>query len=176
MTAIYLIRHATPDTSGTHIPYDKYPGPPLSLKGEKEADRLGQFIQQETVVELYHSPFARCKQTAQIISKIARTTCIEDYALREWGSNESENDVNERLLPVIAAYTKKCSLIGSIGVVTHGGLIKLLLKMFRIEPSVLNEYQHMYESRSPLPPAGVWAVTMIKNKENESPKLVFVPD
>ena len=68
MTKIYLVRHASPDLTLQHIPYDIHPGPPLSPKGEKESEALAEFLNAQGVAKLYYSPFARSARTAEIIS------------------------------------------------------------------------------------------------------------
>ena len=81
MTKIFLVRHATPDLSLKHIPYVTPPGPPLSPKGEQEADALAAFLDSEGVVKLYYSPFERSSRTAQLVLTRNGIPGMEDIRL-----------------------------------------------------------------------------------------------
>jgi broad specificity phosphatase PhoE len=99
---IFLIRHATPDWHRKDISYDIFPGPPLTPKGEKEAEALAAFLKSEGVGKLYHSPFARTAKTAQIISAINGIPCVEETRLAEWHmQQETEIQVRRRMKNIL---------------------------------------------------------------------------
>src|SRR5687768_8661784 len=84
MAKIYLVRHASPDWERKDIPYDIHPGPPLSPKGQQEAEAVADFLKEQGVVKLYYSPFERCTTTAQIIAARNQIPAVEETRLAEW--------------------------------------------------------------------------------------------
>ena len=170
---IFLIRHATPNWNRKDIPYDIFPGPLLTPKGEKEAEALAEFLKSEGVRKLYHSPFARAAKTAQIISAINRIPCVEEARLAEWRKqDETENQVQRRMRAIF----DQVSGMGSIGLVSHGGPIGVLLQELGIDPHELAVYRTRFDTTNPLPPGAAWQVER-KDGENSSWNfsLKFIP-
>lgn len=156
---IFLIRHATPDWNRTDISYDIFPGPPLTRKGENEAEALAAFLESEGVRKLYHSPFARAAKTAQIIAAINHIPCVEESRLAEWNvREETELEVRRRMKTLFDQSLAEAAEIGSIGLVSHGGPIALLLQELGIDSKELAMYRTRFDTTNPLPPAGVWEV------------------
>jgi len=175
MNVVYFIRHATPKKLFDNIPYDVLPGPPLSDKGIVEANQLGEFFKLKKIAKLYCSPFLRTRQTAQIIGSAVNVSWQEEHALTEWSKNENENDIVMRVSPLLDMTLKECTRIGSIGLVTHGGLIKMFLRILGIDKYVLDNYLRIFDPKSPLPPAGVWAANIQKGISLSSLSLVYTP-
>ncbi|MCZ7547683.1 MAG: histidine phosphatase family protein [Anaerolineales bacterium] len=176
MTTIYFIRHATPQLTGVEIPYDQLPGPSLSRRGEREANQLSAFVKQSAIVKLYYSPFLRTKQTAFIIGTIAQIPSVEETVLAEWAKGESESSVVARLSAFLQICILESTELGPIGIVTHGGLIKVFLKMFNIEGPLLHKHLLRFDPNSPLPPAGVWMAEIYDHSSPTKLQLVYVPE
>jgi broad specificity phosphatase PhoE len=173
---ILLLRHATPDQTGTDIPYDIPPGPPLSLKGEKEATALAYFVSEQGVVKLYHSPFERAARTAQVISDVNGIPLEEDQRLVEWREEtESGVQVRERMAAIFAFAAKESAQIGPIALVTHAGPVTFLLQELNIDPAELAMYRKMFDVPNPLPPAGAWKVEPGTNPNCWNLSLEFIP-
>lgn len=172
---IYLIRHATPDWNRREIPYDIPPGPPLTPKGEQEAQELGLFIQKAGVQKLYYSPLVRAAHTAQIAADVAKIPAVEQTGLAEWITGQSEAEIHARFWPLMESAIAESAHLGPLGLVTHGGPVAYLLKHLGMDPARLDRHRKMFDNRNPLPPAGIWAVQ--RNAENEAwdLQLVFAP-
>jgi broad specificity phosphatase PhoE len=176
MTKIYLARHASPDGTLTHIPYDIQPGPPLSSKGEKEAEALGEFLKAQGVVKLYYSPFERSAKTAQIISAHSGIPCVEELRLTEWRKvDEKADKARERLTLLFEEITKESTVIGSIGLVSHGAPIAFLLLSLGIEQDTLSAFRKKFDGGNPLPPAGAWAAEWKEEEKAWDLRLEFIP-
>lgn len=173
---IFLVRHATPNWDHTDIPYDIVPGPLLSPKGEKEAERLAAFLKSQNVVRLYHSPFERAAKTAQIVAVRNKIPCVEETRLAEWRmQDENEIRVRARMKTTFDESFTEAAETGSIGLVSHGGPIALLLQELGIDSDELALYRTKFDTTNPLPPAGVWEVE--RNEKNTSWNLClqFIP-
>jgi broad specificity phosphatase PhoE len=176
MTNIYLARHASPDGTLRHIPYDIHPGPPLSAKGEKEAEALAEFLKAQGVVKLYYSPFERSARTAQIISAHSGIPSVEEKRLAEWREVDEKGDkVRERMTLVFGDIAKESAVIGPIGLVSHGGPIGLLLQALGIEENTLSAFRKKFDGGNPLPPAGAWAAEWNEEEKTWDLDLLFIP-
>ena len=175
MTKIYLLRHASPDWSMTNIPYDIYPGPPLSPKGEKEAEALAEFLKAEGVVKLYYSPFARSARTAQIILARSGIPCAEGIRLAEWGKAEKTDQVAERMSLVFDELARESAVIGPVALVSHGGPIACLLLSLGIEKDILSVFRKKFDGGNPLPPAGAWTAEWNEEAKAWDLNLLFTP-
>jgi len=176
MLKILLLRHASPEWNRTDIPYDIPPGPPLSLKGEKEAEALAAFLKSQGVVKLYYSPFERSARTAQVISALNGIPCVEDKRLSEWREvDEMETQVRERMSSIFDRAARESAAIGPIGLVTHAGPVALLLQELDIDPDVLALHRKMFDGPNPLPPAGAWKAEQDPSEESWNLKLEFTP-
>ena len=176
MTKIFLIRHATPDLNLKHIPYVIHPGPPLSPKGEQEAEALAEFLDAQGVVKLYYSPFERSSKTAHIVSIRNGVPGIEDIRLTEWRSDDEKGEqVSERMYLAFEAISRESAAIGPIGLVSHGGPIALLLLALGMEKDKLLQFRKKFDGSNPLPPAGVWAVEWNDDSKIWNLDLIFTP-
>jgi broad specificity phosphatase PhoE len=173
---IMLIRHASPDWERKDIPYDIPPGPPLSAKGEKEAEQLAEFLKAQEVVKLYHSPFERTSKTAQIVSAINDIHSVEEPRLAEWrGRVEAETSAKERMKATFDHAVEEAKEIGSIGLVSHGGPIDVLLQELGMDMNKLAVYKTKFDTTNPMPPAGVWAVAWSEKNNSWNLELKFMP-
>ena len=174
---IFLIRHATPNWNRKDIPYDIFPGPLLTPKGEKEAEALAAFLKSEGVGKLYHSPFARAAKTAQIISAINRIPCVEESRLAEWRmQEETEIQVRRRMKAIFDQSLAEVAGMGSIGLVSHGGPIGALLQELGIDSNALAVYRTRFDTTNPLPPGAAWQVERKDGKNSSwNFSLKFIP-
>jgi broad specificity phosphatase PhoE len=176
MIKIYLARHASPDVTLRNIPYDIQPGPPLSPKGEKEAEALADFLKAQGVTKLYYSPFERSAKTAQIISTHSGIPCVEDKRLTERRVAAEKGDkVAERMSLVFEDVSRESAIIGPIGLVSHGGPIALLLLALGIEKDRLSAFRKKFDGDNPLPPAGVWSAEWNEEDRIWDLNLLFIP-
>jgi len=173
---IFLVRHATPDWNRTDIPYDIPPGPPLSSKGEQEAEALALFLKAQSVGKLYYSPFERTTKTAQIVASVHSVPTIPDPRLMEWrGDHEPQDLVRARMKTIFDEAVKESAEIGSIGLVSHGGPIDMLLQQLGIDPDELAVYRTRFDTVNPLPPAGAWEVEWDETSHCWKLHLTFIP-
>jgi 2,3-bisphosphoglycerate-dependent phosphoglycerate mutase len=142
MTKIYLVRHASPDLTLKDIPYDIHPGPPLSPKGEKEAEALAEFLKEQGVVKLYYSPFARSARTAQIVSARSGIPCMEEKRLAEWRKVDEKRDkIAERMSLVFDDIARESIFIGPVALLSHGAPIGFLLLALGMEKDTLSLFR-----------------------------------
>jgi broad specificity phosphatase PhoE len=176
MIKIFLVRHATPDWKLKHIPYDIHPGPPLSIKGEQEAEAVAAFLKAQGVVKLYSSPFERSNRTAQIISTLNKIPCTEEIRLAEWRAvDEKEDKLRERMSGVFDEISRESAVIGPIALVSHGSPIAFLLLTLGLDKDQLSQYRKKFDGSNPLPPAGVWAAEWNEVNKTWNLKLIFIP-
>jgi broad specificity phosphatase PhoE len=172
---IYLIRHASPDWERKDIPYDIPPGPPLTDKGQQEAQELGVFLQKAGVRKLYYSPLERSTHTAQIAAAVAGIPLLEQSELAEWVTGEMEAEIHARFWPLMESAMMESVQLGPLGLVTHGGPVAYLLRQLGIDPARLERHRKMFDHRNPLPPAGVWAARRNSSNDAWDLQLVFAP-
>jgi broad specificity phosphatase PhoE len=160
----------------TDIPYDIHPGPPLSPKGEKEAEALAEFLNAHGIVKLYYSPFARSARTAQIIRARSDIPCVEEIRLVEWCKADEKRDrVTERMSLVFDDIARESAVIGPVALVSHGGPIACLLLALGIEEDALSVFRKKFDGSNPLPPAGVWTAEWDEEAKTWDLVLLFMP-
>jgi len=176
MTKIFLARHASPDWELKTIPYDIPPGPPLSPKGEKEAEALAEFLKVQAISKVYYSPFERSAKTAQIIATRNQIPAVEEKRLAEWREvDEKGESVKIRMLAVFNEIAAKSGNNGSIALVSHGGPITFLLQTLGIEETALAVYRKRFDTTNPLPPASAWSAEWNIDTKTWSLQLAFIP-
>jgi broad specificity phosphatase PhoE len=174
---VFLIRHASPDWERRDIPYDIHPGPMLTPRGEKEAEALADFLQQQGLVRLYHSPFERAARTARIVAAQNGIPAVEEPGLAEWRAiDEPESRVRLRMMSVFQQAARESMDGGPTGLVSHGGPIALLLLELGIPKEELAKYRTMFDTTNPLPPAGAWQVEKNEGQERWKFTMAFRPD
>ena len=176
MPKIFLARHATPDFTVKDLPYDIHPGPPLSAQGEAQAAALADFLKDQQVSKVYHSPFERAARTARIIAARNQIIAAEDKRLAEWREiDEPSTAVQERMLHIFDELVVESAVSGSLALVSHGGPVALLLQGLGIDPSVLATYRQKFDTTNPLPPAGAWSAEWNVAAKRWDLNLVFTP-
>jgi broad specificity phosphatase PhoE len=93
----------------------------------------------------------------------------------EKGPHESSDDVIKRFWPFWERCVLESRQQGSIGIITHGGPVWIVLSKLNMDATVLDRHRHMFDGDNPLPPAGAWEIT---RKNETSPwefKLAFIP-
>ena len=172
---IYLIRHGTVDWEIKGFLKGVHPGPPLTAKGEQEAQELGVFLQNAGVQKLYYGPRHRSAQTAQIAAAVGGISAQEEARLTEWIQGVTEAENHAHFWPVMEYAIAESAERGPVGLVTHAGAIFYFLKQLGIDPVRLEQYRHMFDRSNPLPPAGVWAAQRNSSAEAWDLQLVFTP-
>ncbi len=172
---VYLARHATPDWSRRDIRYDVPPGPPLTPQGQAEARLLGQFFQEAGITRLYASPLERTRHTAALAAEVAGIPVFEEEAIAEWRLGESAEEVLNRFRAFWEEACAESARRGPIGLVTHGGPIRVLLEELGVDRELLAHYQNQFDNRNPLPPAGVWLTRSAHGQDGWHLELVFAP-
>jgi broad specificity phosphatase PhoE len=169
----YLIRHATPDWSRTDLPYHEPPGPPLTQQGQFEAEVLGSYLSETGIHFLYTSPLERCEHTARIIADLAGATLEVEARLIEWQPEETPDDVRGRMLSLMEEIGVQGMDKVSIGLVTHGGPIAMLLSGLGMDDVTLKSWRK-FDHANPVPPAGVWRAKR-DDKDTWDLELIFDP-
>jgi broad specificity phosphatase PhoE len=176
MIKIFLVRHASPDWERKDIPYDIHPGPPLSPKGEQEAEAVAGFLKKQGIVKLYYSPFERSATTAQIIAAQNKIPALEEIRLAEWREvDEAKESVRERMWLVFDQIVREAAMVGPVALVSHGGPITFLLLALGMEEATLSVLKKKFDGFNPLPPAGVWLVERNSDQSGWKLDLVFTP-
>lgn len=177
MTSVtYLVRHASPDRKQTHIRYDIPPGPPLTPEGEAEAEQLGRWLRGVGVTALWASPLERTRRTAELAAQVADIPVVHAVeGLAEWVRGEAEAAVLERLRPVWHGALAESAAGRPIGLVTHGGPIRALLRALELDDELLARYSRQFDHGNPVPPAGVWRTARSAPDAAWELGLVFSP-
>jgi broad specificity phosphatase PhoE len=173
---VYLIRHATPDWSQSHIPYHIPPGPPLTPQGVDEAMQLGYFLREAGVVRMLTSPFERAAHTARIAAGVLGAAVEHADGLAEWQPDEDVAAIRTRLWPVWERARGLSLQAGPVALVTHGGPISLLLEELGLAKDVLEQHRRRFDRNNPLPPAGAWKATLPAPGAAWDLHLAFVPE
>jgi broad specificity phosphatase PhoE len=165
---IFLIRHGSKETT---------PGdPPLSAEGILQTELTGKYMKQFAIDKIISSPFARTKQTAEIIGKelnlpyVVNDKLIErmnwgDFPnqtfhefLEEWNTatvdrdfisktGDSSRNAGKRLESII----KEEFLFDptqNLVLVTHGGIITDFLRNVFTEEDLINSNKDFFENIS----------------------------
>lgn len=78
MMTIYFVRHCETDNS-----HRDDAGRPLTLRGKRDAERLIDFFEQQTIDVIYSSPYLRCIDTIQPLATERGLSVQTDDRLRE---------------------------------------------------------------------------------------------
>jgi len=148
----------------------------LTPKGEAEAEALAEFLKTEGVTKLYYSPFERAAGTARIVAARNGIPVIEEPELAEWRAvDEQEALVRARMVTIFQRAAEESVKIGSIGLVSHGAPIALLLQELGMDRDELTKYRTRFDTTNPLPPAGAWKVEQEPEEARWSFELSFRP-
>lgn len=172
---VYLIRHATPNRA-TGIRYDVPPGPPLLPQGEAEAAKVGEFLRSAEVQKLYVSPMERTQQTARIAAEAGGDIpWTLEPALIEWTHGDTEETVLARMLTVWEQVWEESTRCGPMGLVGHGGPIRVLVEHLGVDKQRIEHYRKQFDYGNPMPPAGIWRITQGDSSESLRVELIFTP-
>ena len=174
MIKLYLTRHATPDWSRKDLLYHLPPGPPLVEKGQAEAARLGQFLEQHGVRRIYASPLERCLATARLAVDGRGPEIEVAPALMEIQPQESYPEIIARLLPVFDRACQYAARHGPVCLLTHGGPVACLLQHLGMAAATVALWR-IYDFHNLLPPAGAWEASQAEAGEPWHLRLAFVP-
>ena len=172
---VHLARHATPDWSRKDIRYDIPPGPPLTEQGEAEARRLGEYLRDAGAVRIYNSPLERTRRTAELAGQATGLSPIEVRAVAEWRRDEKEAGVRDRFREFWERAVLESVTDGPVVIVTHGGPVRALLADLGMPKAELDHYRNQFDSRNPMPPAGVWSTVRASEGEPWTLALSFAP-
>ncbi|MDD3735335.1 MAG: histidine phosphatase family protein [Candidatus Pacebacteria bacterium] len=81
--SIFIMRHTQAKTNASLKISAKIEGFPLTKKGISQAEKIGKNLKDKNIDLIFSSPVQRCRETAQIISKIVKKPVIFDERLRE---------------------------------------------------------------------------------------------
>jgi broad specificity phosphatase PhoE len=132
------------------------------------------------IQRLYSSPLQRCLETAQIAGEAARLESILDNRLIEWQPGEDSVTVQTRMVEALESAlqnhlpTSSANSV-SIGLISHGGPIGVLLEWLGMKPAELDAYR-IYDHKNPLPPAAVWQASRVDQANPWVMGLDFLPD
>jgi broad specificity phosphatase PhoE len=121
---------------------------------------------------LYTSPLERCQRTARIAARSSGARVVDEPQLIEWQPGEDDQAVRRRVWPVFEAV---CQMGEAVGLVTHGGPIRVLLEALGMRPGVLAAH-YRYDNNNPLPPGGVWRVSRDGAGDMWELRLDFMPE
>lgn len=172
MSALYLIRHATPNR-GAGIPYHFPPGPPLNKQGEREAGQIAIFLADKQVTHIYTSPYARALQTANLLAVHLGVTLDIHDGLGEWQASDDEFTVSVRVDALLTRVLAEVAQT-SVAIVTHGWIIRTMLKDLGMDIWTLDYYCGIYDTQNPLPCGGIWRVTTDERGSYKF-EMVFLP-
>jgi len=176
LTALYLVRHATPDWKRLDLSYYKPPGPPLTPQGEEEAQALGEFLREAGVQQVLCSPMERCRRTAEIAAAVVGLAPQAEPGLGEWQPGEGEAAVRDRFWPVWERLLPNGHAAQPAALVTHGGPIAMMLAELGLAADALAHYRKTFDRNNPLPPAGVWRAARAAPCAPWELALVFMPE
>lgn len=173
---VYLVRHASPNRS-TGVRYDVPPGPPILPKGEEEARRVGEFLREAGVGQLYVSPMQRTQQTARIAAEAGGDIpWTLDESITEWTRGETDETVLARMKTGWQQAWEESQESGPVAIVSHGGPIRVLVEHFGVEKELIAHYTKQFDYGNPMPPAGIWRVTRAEREDAWAVELVFTPE
>ena len=148
---LYLVRHATPDR-GLAMPYNIVPGPPLTSVGQQEAEQAARWLVDRGVEQVFASPFARTRTTAEAIASRLGLPITFVEALREGGPGETLEQIRARMADLLVQLDD--GPLRCVALVTHGAPIRMLLQHTTADRIDLS--RHVYDNGNSTPTAGIW--------------------
>src|SRR5437667_5229997 len=103
MKTLYLIRHGTV-LNPNNILYRRLPGFLLSAQGHTEARETREFLSDEPIEVLWHSPLERAVQTATIVNEAHNVPLVEEERIHEWAEGEESGVVLARMASFLESW------------------------------------------------------------------------
>lgn len=149
MKTIYFVRHAEPDRT-----VEDEVKRPLSLKGQKQSEKLSEYFVNKRLKYIYCSPYVRTRQTANYISnknnipifevnalherviskKWIPTLNFTEYSYKQWkdrsykiSTGESLNEAFNRFKDAVEKIISSTDENETVVIVTHATVISLFL-------------------------------------------------
>ena len=136
---------------------------------------MGKFFCERGIHKLYHSPFERARRTAKIGAEGAGIPMQEATEIAELRIDEADQEYAAKLMPFWNRVVEESCQKGPIGLVSHGGPVRILLQHLGLTAEEVESYNQRFDGKNPLPPAGVW----LAERDEAGAwrlELVFVPD
>jgi broad specificity phosphatase PhoE len=162
---LYLIRHGSVHNPGS-IVYRRLPGFLLSELGRIEAAQMADFLAEQPVEIIWHSPLERARETAAFILESGGAPLVEDERIHEWAEGERSEEVLERMWSFLESW--RASPYEAGAAVSHRDPIRRLLFAVQDEPADMDDL-----TRFPLPPAGVYRLS--EEDGRLTAESIFVP-
>lgn len=97
MTTVFFVRHASAENPNNII-YGRMPGFRLSLHGQEQAKKAGQYLANFKISHIYTSPLERCFETANLISTFfPKAPITHSFELNEVESESWQGTAAEEL-------------------------------------------------------------------------------
>ncbi len=168
MKTLYLIRHGTvlnPDK----VVYRRLPGFVLSEQGHTEAGETRDFLAEQPLEIIWHSPLERAVQTANIINERHNAPMAEELRIHEWDEGEETDEVLERMWGFLESW--RTTKYETSAAVSHRDPIRRLLFALRNR----NAAPLMDDlTQFPLPQGGVYRITDEQGSVHS--QLAFIPN
>ncbi|MEZ4609899.1 MAG: histidine phosphatase family protein [Caldilineaceae bacterium] len=97
----------------------------------------------------------------------------EQSAIAEYRREEDEATVPARMLTAWQAIVDESRRHGPIAIVSHGGPVRVLLEHFGVDHDELWHYRRQFDHQNPLPPCGIWAVTINGDEQPQAGTGLF---
>ena len=167
MKTLYLIRHGTV-LNPNNVVYRRLPGYRLSEQGHTEAGETRDFLADEPIEFIWHSPLERAVQTAEIVNEKHNAPLRVEERIHEWAEDESPDEVIERMGSFLEEWRTSVHKVSAA--VSHRDPIRRLLFALR-DPAarvLMNDQKEF-----PLPQGGVYRVVELEGVFRAEP--VFIP-
>ena len=153
----YFVRHADKAKGDYFNPQLRHDDQPISEFGRKQASKIKKYFQKHAIKSIYISEYIRTEQTARPLARMFEIAPIVDHRLNEidigiidglsddeirekypevwnasqdrnrdfrWPEGETGSEAQERIVSFI---NEQVNQEGSILIVTHDGIIRLLI-------------------------------------------------
>jgi len=168
MKTLYLVRHGTVHNPN-RILYRRLPGFLLSDQGHTEAQETREYLAEEPLQVIWHSPLERALQTATIINERHNARMVVEERIHEWAEDESQQEVRDRMQSFLTSWRDSSHAVSAA--ISHRDPIRRLLFAIR-DPDGPSPMEDI--AQFPLPQAGVYQVKETADGSLET-QLVFVP-
>jgi broad specificity phosphatase PhoE len=139
----YIFRHAITYFSKNNLPYgDQIESAEILPEGVPAIERLGKYLKDISTDSNFTSPYKRCIQTSNIVTKMSEKNFVVDANLRDWDyRNETLDAMIQRIKLFMENITNQ--KLSSIAICTHGYPINAIISYIKkgmIDESDLDGY------------------------------------